>query len=118
MNLFRSLFSSRRKIKIIPLNQHHVTVWMWKSDKDMVTAAAKELRDNQVLRYMIDTVRNSSPVNDVMLDASVEARAIKQAQIEGYHLCLNNLESMGIFEKPEEILEPTFEDPALDEPKQ
>ncbi len=75
--------------------------------------AQKTLAEPNV-RLLLDVLRNSSPANEVMFERDLGVRAVKQAQIEGYMMALNNLESLGVFEQPRPELESEFRDPAQD----
>lgn len=109
-------FKKRSEIKfvVIPRDVCRLTIDEWKTNKDYVTLAQKTLADTNV-RLILDVLRNSSPANEVMMERDLGVRAVKQAQIEGYMMALNNLESLAVFEQPRPELESEFVDPGREE---
>lgn len=108
LNFFRP---QPRKLLLIRRISSRLRMSEWKSERDLVRAARKFLSDPEFLA-LVDVLRNESPINWITVrPMTIEDRAVTQARIEGYQLCINNLESLGMFEKPSEKLEPTFEQP-------
>ena len=105
-----SLFSKPKKIVIIAREACKLTVDEWRSDPAL-TKVAYSILNHKDFKSMIDVLKNTGPHTFMMPSISIEERAIWQARIEGFHLCLNTLESLGSMTKPTETLEPTYEPP-------
>lgn len=86
----------------------HLTVEQWQSDEELVKAATKALA-NDVIRNMLDVLRNSHIARYSGTGMTMEGRAIHQAQTEGYNSALNNFEALALLSKPHVELEATFE---------
>lgn len=79
----------------------------WRSSKEHVAIARKVLSDPS-LRLMLDICRTEHPASQLLLNAELSERAVQQARIEGYHMCLNNIEALGSFQAPTQALESEF----------
>lgn len=114
-----SWFKKRPPVKFIVIHRDvcRLTIDQWKTNKEYVLLAQKTLAEPNV-RLLLDVLRNSSPANEVLMERDLGVRAIKQAQIEGYMMALNNLESLGVFEQPRPEIESEFVDPGRDEQEQ
>lgn len=112
MNLvgwLKSLFRRREKVLIVRVPETAVTLDQWRGDYDLVRLA-REIWQNNGFQIMVSCVRNSNPGMFVLPDnAPPHQRMARHAQAEGYQMCLNNLEALAKFQKPEEPLESTFE---------
>jgi hypothetical protein len=66
-----------------------------------------------IFKTMLDVLRTESPVNLGLPKLGVQPtdRIVHQAQVEGYHLCLNNIEAMTTKGPESQTVEATFEDP-------
>jgi len=83
----------------------------WRANADAVKSAALTLQD-PTLQAMMDILRTENPCHIVLMGRfSLEERGIMQARIEGYSMCLNNLEKLGQYEVPPETLQEDFADP-------
>jgi hypothetical protein len=101
----------KTKLVLIRRISSRVRLSEWRGSQTLVQSARKYLQDPEFLT-MIDVLRNESPINWVAIrQMTIDDRAVMHARIEGYQLCLNNLEALGSFQKPEETLEPSFEQP-------
>ena len=109
-NWLKHLFRrpTEKRVAFISREPFTVTLSEWRADSVLVNSAQKILAD-QTIRIMIQVLHNSSPAWEVMPIGSIEERAIKQAQIEGYTMALANLTALAEFEKMEGLPEPTFE---------
>lgn len=88
----------------------------WRANPDAVKAASLVLQD-LTLQNMLDVLRTENPCHMVLMGRfSLEERGIMQARIEGYSMCLNNLENLGRFESPVEGLQEEFADPEAHTP--
>ena len=103
MNLFRP-----KKLTLIRRLSSRLRAFEWRSEQSLVTQA-REIFNNPQFQAMLDVVKNESPHNFAYGGVTLDERAVIQARIEGYQLCINNLESLGSFQKPKEEIEPTYE---------
>lgn len=113
MNIFKRLFAwpeptqptpEPQQIKVQLVSSSTLTLDQWRKDTRLVSSA-KELARNEVFRMQMAVLENSHPrfLHFASFDVKMEDRAAHQAKIEGYQLCLNNLESMTVawvFSKP------------------
>src|SRR5271169_515849 len=98
-------------VQVVQRDVCRLTLAEWRQIPDYVKVSQKFLADPG-FRMMLDVCRNEHPSTLVFpVDVSSEARSVQLGRIEGYMMCLNNLELMGKIEKPQEQLEATFEDP-------
>jgi hypothetical protein len=102
------------RLQVVYRDCSRLTLEQWRSVPDLVKVGMKFMSD-PLFRQMLDVCRNEHPIETVHIDADMYTRAIHQARIEGYMLCLNNLESMGSIVKHEEPIESTFEPPEEDD---
>src|SRR5678815_2579098 len=87
----------------------------WRSSPDLAIQARKLLSD-PIMRTMLDVVDTEHPANMVLSDSTtIENRAVWQSRCEGYTMALANFESMGIYQKPKQELEATFEPPETEQ---
>ena len=109
-----NFFRQPRKLVLIRRLSSRLRMHEWRATPDLIKSAQKFLSDPEFLT-VIDVLRNESPINWISIrPMTIEDRAVTQARIEGYQLCLNNLESLGTYDKPKEELEPTFEQPEVE----
>lgn len=108
MNLL-NFFRKPRKLVLIRRFSSRIRLAEWRADRDLVKQAREFLVDPK-FATIVDVLRNESPINFVHVGRfGLEERAVEHARMEGYQLCLNNLEAMGSFAETREIPEPTFE---------
>lgn len=90
----------------------------WQQAPQMVAEAAILAR-NPTYRGQLDVLRVEHPCHSIFAKTGVAAndRLIHQGQIEGYELCLNNLEAFTKPFKKKTGLTATFADPAEDRKK-
>lgn len=83
------------QLKVQLVSSATLTLEQWRKDQRLV-AAAKELTRNETFRMAMAVLENSHPrlLAFPSINTTTEDRAAMQAKIEGYQLCLNNLESM------------------------
>ncbi len=88
-----------------------VTLETWRKNETLVKDS-EALLGGDLARAMLDVLALESPHNLHLSGADIPARALHQARIEGYNLCLNNLESFAV-PHPESAgaLESTFNKP-------
>ena len=111
MNLFNLFRRQPRKLILIRRFSSRVRLHEYRAEQTLVTAARKFLTDPE-FSVIVDVLRNENPSNWIQMNnVPIEQRAIIQAQIEGYTMCISNLESMGVFVTPKVELEATFEAP-------
>jgi hypothetical protein len=90
-----------------PLNE--IRLARWQANDKLVGEARIRLGDSfgAMLR---DVLRAESPSTWVKTpNATTEERAAHQAQIEGYHFCLNTLEALMVHRPAPEPIEETWE---------
>ncbi len=89
-----------------------LTLDQWRQQEQMVLESRK-LAQNLTYKAQMDVLRNSHPCHTLFTPIGVSPtdRVVQQAKIEGYELCLNNLESMSKQLKSPKPLEATFSDP-------
>lgn len=100
MNIFAKLFNKPTApepvpIKVLMVSSNTLTLDQWRKDQRLV-ASAKELARNEIYRMMVAVLENSH-VRFLALPSvgtSQDDRAAMQSRIEGYQICLNNLEAM------------------------
>lgn len=110
-------FRRPQQLQIVRRISSDISIEEWRSNKELVLLARKFL-NNPDFRMMTDTLRNSAPHNYVSLkEMSIDARAMEQARIEGFQLCLNNLAALGMETKKAVELEPDFSQPEEFAPK-
>lgn len=116
IKFLRKLFSRRPVVKlhIIERERSRLTAAEFKSQKDLV-ARARNVLDNADVKMLMDICRNESPANMVYSEqVPSEWRATVHARIEGYHMALNTIESLGLWEEPKkEVGDPTFDAPEM-----
>lgn len=107
MKLF-SIFKRRRPIKIAPVLREATTLSLhdWRKDEGLVLEVQKFWMNNTFLA-MVQVLRNESPLNYVATETAERALG----KIEGYQLCLNNLEAFYQQIVPQQHVEATFEPP-------
>ncbi len=111
---WRRFFSRRvslQTISIIPTRSGVVRIDQWRRSPALVSNARRVL-DIPVTRSMLDVLHAESPSNYQLASLGIRAedRAALQAKTEGYHMCLDFLEALGIaIEDDKPPLEATFE---------
>lgn len=111
-------FRSSLRIRIVTRSSRQLTLAEWQASEFLVSDAKRLLAD-PTMRVALDVLRNESPVNYGLPELGVQPtdRIVHQAKTEGYQLCLNNLEALGILKVESRPVEATFEAPE-DEPRQ
>lgn len=104
------------EVRIIKRDPCRLRMHEWRSDEALANLAHKVLWSPE-FRQMLDVVERECPSNMFLVGASTQARAEAQCRIEGYLMALTNLEKLGIFEKPTEPIESTFEVPEEEQRK-
>lgn len=94
-----------------------LTLDQWRKSEALVSSLLA-LTKSPVFKTMMDVLRNESPVNLGLPKLGVQPtdRIVHQAQVEGYHLCLNNIEAMATPGAQSSTVEATFEDPDVQPP--
>jgi hypothetical protein len=94
-----------------------LTLEQWRKSEGLVSSLLA-LAKTPVFKTMMDVLRNESPVNLGLPKLGVQPtdRIVHQAQVEGYHLCLNNIEAMATVGPQSTTVEATFEDPDVQPP--
>lgn len=111
MNFLKALFGPKQKLQLIRRLSSRVRLDEWRATEDLVKSARRVLNDPE-FQVMLDVLKNEHPHTFVRWDdAPIEMRAVMQARSEGYSLAIANLEAMGAFQKKQEPLEPTYEQP-------
>lgn len=89
-----------------------LTLDEWRRQEQMVLES-RALARNLTYRAQMDVLRNSHPCHTLFSPIGVNPndRIVHQSKIEGYELCLNNLEAMTRPFKHAKPLEATFEAP-------
>jgi hypothetical protein len=96
------------RVEIVRRKESEIRFADWRADPTLCAMAAKVLADPNV-QLMLSVLRNESPSKHVLhYDATLEARALMQARIEGYEMFLNNLEAMAVSVLPIEMPEANF----------
>lgn len=116
LNWFKSRTAVRiiNQVRIAERDPCRLRLTEWRSSPDLTGQARRCLSDVH-FRTMLDVLDREHPAGIVLPDnASIEMRAVWQARCEGYTMAIANIESMAIYNKPEEALEATFEPPESD----
>jgi hypothetical protein len=108
--VFRLFRKPKTKVVLIHREACRLTIDEWRSDPSMTKVAYATLNSPEC-RAMFDVVKNCGPHNLALPTVPIEERAIWQARIEGYQLCLNTIESLSTLNQPTEKIEPTYEPP-------
>lgn len=83
----------------------------WRTSETCLGIAQKFLRDPEFW-LLLDCVRNEHPDKIFFLkEVPLEERALQQARIEGFMMCLNTLESLGTPMRQVDQLRATYESP-------
>jgi hypothetical protein len=107
---------SKGKSKVIlihPRTRSSIRLDEWRRSPTLITAAQSILALKE-MRSMLDVLYGESPANYqlAILGIRAEDRAALQAKTEGYHMCLDFLESLGMpIEDDKPPIEATFEPP-------
>ena len=112
-----------RKIRPAPtinvqvVRSSDLTLEQWRKSEGLVSSLLT-LSKTPIFKTMLDVLRTESPVNLGLPKLGVQPtdRIVHQAQIEGYHLCLNNIEAMITKGQESQTVEATFEDPDFQQP--
>ena len=90
-----NLFKRKSKPAVLRVRANlGISAETWRKSEELVTKAGDLLRSD-LGRSILDVLSYESPHNLHLPGADLPARALHQARIEGYNLCLNNLESLG-----------------------
>lgn len=83
------------QIKVLGVERSQLRLGMLRGDPKLSHAAAAVL-SNDFTKIMLDVMENESPARIAFSPhATLGERALHQAKIEGYHLALATLRSMG-----------------------
>ena len=106
------------RVVIVHRDISRITLDQWRSNPDTVKMASKHTNNPEV-RQMIDVLRCSAAPHNALLplEATMEARGVWQARIEGYNAALNDFESLGVLVKTNEAVEATYEPPETTAPE-
>lgn len=81
----------------------------FRADPEMAKGAS-EILNNPMFQVMMQVNRNESPALILLrTEAPMDSRALHQARIEGYNMCLRNFEAMAEHSALPEQLAATFE---------
>lgn len=84
---------------------------------ESLVEASRVLANNQTYKLQLDVLRSEHPCHSVMqFGVSPNDRLVMQARIEGYEMCLNNLDAFKTSLKLPERLEASFEPPQQEKP--
>lgn len=88
------------EVRFIDRDRLTLRLHEFRSEPNFVSQATLILA-NPATRQMLDVLRNESPSHQAFPpETPPHIRAHQQSVIEGYHLCLNNIESMATLEQP------------------
>ena len=107
----------KQPVKVFIVRRDRITLSLdeWRSTPSPV-AQARELLATPLMKDMLLVLRQQHlGMICVPSNAPVEVAAAVQRQTEGYQMALNNLEALGVYAKPAEPLEATFEPPEVPE---
>ena len=115
MSLFQRLFRKPQvRYEVIRRDVTRLRANEWRTSDTCIGIAQKFLRDPEFW-LMLDCVRNDHPDKIFFLkEVSLEERALQQARIEGYMMCLNTLESLGTPMRQVADVRATYESPDAD----
>jgi len=114
MTLWRLLFKPPVRYVVIRRDVTRLKPAEWRTNPALVKIAKKFLDDPEFW-MLLDCIRNEHP-DRIMFSPGVDIqeRALHQARIEGFMMCLNTIESLGTPEKVREELTATYESPDAD----
>lgn len=110
MKKFLKNLLSYPQTRILVPTSHQLTISDWRADESLV----KLWRAVEVLptyQAMLQTMRNSSPLNYGELSPTPDSKIHRLGLIEGYQMALNNLEAFSKLVRANEPIESTFEKP-------
>src|SRR6185436_13410382 len=82
-------------LSIVRRQSSNLRLQEWQSSPELV-AKGQELLQNPIMQIVLDVMANESPVHlEFAESVTIEHRAMQQAKVEGYHLCLTNIKSIG-----------------------
>lgn len=97
------------ELKVITRPSTDLRLADWQATSKLVSSAQQVLAGD-FARLMVCVLHNESPANWVLnTNATIEERGTHQARIEGYLMCLANLQAMARLQSPKQELEPSFE---------
>jgi hypothetical protein len=100
---------TKLEVKVIHRDSLNLRLAEWQADEKLSHAAAKLLLD-PTFQLMLQVNRNESPhLMHLTVDCALDARALHQARIEGYNMCLRNFQAMAEHRPIASTIEPTFE---------
>lgn len=104
-------------INVQVVRSSDLTLEQWRQSEGLVSSLLT-LSKQPIFKTMMDVLRTESPVNLGLPKLGVQPtdRIVHQAQVEGYHLCLNNIEAMITKGAESRTVEATFEDPDFQTP--
>lgn len=99
-------------IKVQVVASNTLTLLQWRKQQTLVESAIRLSRDS-TFQMALAVLRNEHPSHLAFpsTNTSPADRAAMQSRIEGYELCLNNLEALSKPFKPSQRIEATFEPP-------
>lgn len=103
--------TGKSKTIVRVLNSTEIRLETWQSAPELVTQARRVFAMPE-FRAMLDVLRTESPSNygfPSRPGLSSDDRVAHACKIEGYNLCLNNLEALARLETAKGMLEATFE---------
>lgn len=104
-----NFWKPKRRVEVVKRDPLKLRLHDWQSDEKLVQGAAQVL-SGDYMRMMMDVLRNEHPAFIVLNpDVRLDARAAFQMRCEGYTMALANLEALGLFKRPAEVLESSFE---------
>lgn len=111
--IFRKPRKPVASIKLQPPRPASIRLDQWRRSPALTTDSRRIL-DMPITKAMLDVLYAESPSNYQLASLGIrtEDRAALQAKTEGYHMCLDFLESLGVpVEDDRAPLEATFEPP-------
>jgi hypothetical protein len=96
-------------VKVIGVDRQKLRLHQFRSDPKLA-GAAQAVLTGDFMRVMLDVLENEAPAKvSFSPQATIEQRALHQARIEGYYLCLANLGALAVATDLPENPEPKFE---------
>lgn len=106
MKLFSFFQRRRAPIRVAPVMReaNSISLQEWRTNDSLIVEAQRLFQSNTFLA-MVQVLKNESPLNYAVTETAERALG----KIEGYQLCLNNLEAFPIPVVPQQHVESTFE---------
>lgn len=94
------------QVQLVPANDMRLSAWQ--KSEQLVSDSIK-LANHPIYKAQIEILNNENPALLVLpLGTNVVDRAVLQGRIEGYQMCLNNMEAFTKQFKPPKQLRATF----------